>query len=85
MSSTPVPNSSPNATANIITAIGHAFKTQTGDPVSSERIAQLLTQHMNQLSELAKQGKLNQQQIMQVRSPLCSLFLYMMLGYLLMS
>ncbi|KAI0916414.1 hypothetical protein AcW1_008855 [Taiwanofungus camphoratus] len=41
--------------------------TQTGDPVSSERIAQLLTQHMNQLSELAKQGKLNQQQIMQLK------------------
>lgn len=58
------PNNS-NA-ANIITAIGNAFKTQTGDPVSSDRIAQLLIQNMGQLGELAKQGKLNQHQIMQV-------------------
>ena len=52
--------------ANIITALGAAFKTQNGDPLPGERIAQLLLQNMPQLSELAKQGKLNQQQIIQV-------------------
>ena len=55
-----------NQAANIITALGNAFKSQTGDPLSGERIAQLLLQNMGQLGELAKQGKLNQQQIMQV-------------------
>ena len=52
--------------ANIITALGAAFKTQNGDPLPGERIAQLLLPNMPQLSELAKQGKLNQQQIIQV-------------------
>lgn len=55
---------------NIITALGAAFKSQTGDPLPGEKIAQLLLQNMNQLGELAKQGKLNHQQIMQV----CPLF-----------
>lgn len=60
----------PNANANnIITALGNAFKTQNGDSLPGERIAQLLIQNMSQLSELMKQGKLNQQQIMQVRLP----------------
>ncbi|KAK7692499.1 hypothetical protein QCA50_004125 [Cerrena zonata] len=53
--------------ANIITALGAAFKTQNGDPLPGERIAQLLLQNMSQLSELAKQGKLNQQQILQLK------------------
>jgi hypothetical protein len=34
----------------------------------NERLAAVLIQNMNQLNDLAKQGKLNQQQIMQVRS-----------------
>ena len=59
---------STNAT-NIITALGAAFKNQTGDPLSGEKIAQLLLQNMPQLGELCKQGKLNQAQIMQVRGP----------------
>ena len=54
-------------TTNIITALGNAFKSQTGDPLSGEHIAQLLIQNMSQLGELAKQGKLTQQQIQQVR------------------
>jgi len=54
-------------TANIITALSTAFKAQNGDPLPGERIAQLLIQNMGQLSELAKQGKLNQQQIMQLK------------------
>lgn len=56
-----------NGTASIITALGSAFKSQTGEPLSGDKIAQLLLQNMPQLGELAKQGKLNQQQIMQVR------------------
>ena len=58
--------STPNQAASIITALGNAFKTQTGDPLPGDRIAQLLLQNMGPLGELAKQGKLNQQQIMQV-------------------
>ena len=66
-SQVPVASASNGAGANnIITALGAAFKSQTGDPLSGERIAQLLLQNMNQLGELAKQGKLNQHQIMQV-------------------
>ncbi|KAL4246176.1 TAF12 family protein [Abortiporus biennis] len=52
---------------SIIAALGAAFKNQHGDPVSGERIAQLLLQNMSQLGELMKQGKLNQQQIMQLK------------------
>ncbi|KAH9942408.1 transcription initiation factor TFIID subunit A-domain-containing protein [Epithele typhae] len=52
---------------NIITALGNAFKSQTGDPLSGEHIAQLLIANMNQLGELAKQGKLTQQQIVQLK------------------
>lgn len=61
------PNGNGIGAGNIITALGAAFKSQTGDPLSGEKIAQLLLQNMNQLGELAKQGKLNHQQIMQVR------------------
>ena len=60
------PQAAPTAgTASIISALSTAFKAQNGDPLPGERIAQLLLQNMSQLSELAKQGKLNQQQIMQ--------------------
>ncbi|KAI0692023.1 transcription initiation factor TFIID subunit A-domain-containing protein [Cerioporus squamosus] len=71
MATNPPPNpgqaSTSQQTANIITALGNAFKSQTGDPLSGEHIAQLLIQNMSQLGELAKQGKLSQQQINQVR------------------
>lgn len=66
------PPSNASSTTNIITALGAAFRNQTGDPLSGEKIAQLLLQNMSQLGELCKQGKLNQAQIMQVR-PLGSL------------
>jgi len=63
-------------TANIITALGNAFKDPSGASMSNDRLAAVLLQNMNQLNELAKQGKLNQQQIMQVRhdtyTKLCS-------------
>ncbi|KAF9237566.1 transcription initiation factor TFIID subunit A-domain-containing protein [Melanogaster broomeanus] len=57
----------PQNPANIITALGNAFKSQNGEPVPSERIAQLLAQNMGQLGELARQGKLNAQQIQQLK------------------
>ena len=52
--------------ANIITALGNAFKDPSGATMSNDRLAAVLLQNMNQLTDLAKQGKLNQQQIMQV-------------------
>ena len=61
-------SSSVNNTANIITALGNAFKDPSGAALPNERLAAVLLQNMNQLNDLAKQGKLNQQQIMQVRS-----------------
>jgi hypothetical protein len=60
-------NSSSVNTANIITALGNAFKDPSGVALPNERLAAVLSQNMHQLNELAKQGKLNQQQIMQVR------------------
>ncbi|TFK53723.1 hypothetical protein OE88DRAFT_1626515 [Heliocybe sulcata] len=51
---------------NIVAALGHAFKSHTGEPLSNDKIAQLLLANMPQLGELAKQGKLNQAQILQV-------------------
>jgi transcription initiation factor TFIID subunit 12 len=62
----PASTQAPNA-ASIITALGNAFKSQTGDPMSGERIAQLLIANMGQLGELAKQGKLNHNQILQLK------------------
>ncbi|KAF8482953.1 transcription initiation factor TFIID subunit A-domain-containing protein [Russula ochroleuca] len=54
-------------TANIITALGNAFKDPSGAALANDRLAAVLIQNMNQLNDLAKQGKLNQQQIMQLR------------------
>ena len=53
--------------ANIITALGNAFKNQNRESITGERIAQLLAQNMSQLGDLARQGKLNARQIQQVR------------------
>ncbi|KAI0755891.1 transcription initiation factor TFIID subunit A-domain-containing protein [Irpex lacteus] len=70
-SQTPAPSAStaPNGqnNSNIIQALGQVFKAQTGDDLSGERIAQLLLQNMSHLGELAKQGKLNQSQIAQLK------------------
>ncbi|KAI0744145.1 transcription initiation factor TFIID subunit A-domain-containing protein [Daedaleopsis nitida] len=69
MASNPPPNpSTAPQTANIITALGNAFKSQSGEPLPGEHIAQLLIANMSQLGELAKQGKLSQQQIAQLKS-----------------
>ncbi|CDO77103.1 hypothetical protein BN946_scf184501.g8 [Trametes cinnabarina] len=58
---------SSQAQPTIIAALGNAFKSHTGDPLSGEHIAQLLIANMSQLGELAKQGKLTQQQIVQLK------------------
>ena len=50
--------------ANIITALGYAFKDPSGATLPNERLATILIQYVNQLNDLDKQGKLNQQQIM---------------------
>jgi len=65
-------NGSSANTANIITALGNAFKDPSGASMSNDRLAAVLLQNMNQLNDLAKQGKLNQQQIMQVRRDTCT-------------
>ena len=62
-------NGSSVNTASIITALGNAFKDPSGAALPNDRLATVLIQNMNQLNDLAKQGKLNQQQIMQVRVP----------------
>jgi transcription initiation factor TFIID subunit 12 len=62
------PTSSQAQAASIITAIGNAFKSKTGDPLPGDQIAQMLLQNMGQLGQLAKEGKLNQQQIQSVSS-----------------
>jgi transcription initiation factor TFIID subunit 12 len=59
-------NVQPANAASIITALGNAFKSQSGEPMPAEKIAQLLVANMSQLGELTKQGKLNQSQILQV-------------------
>jgi hypothetical protein len=50
---------------NILTAI-QSLKGPNGEQYSNQQLAALLQQSMPQLGELAKQGKLNAQQIMQV-------------------
>ncbi|KAI0349096.1 hypothetical protein OH77DRAFT_1415560 [Trametes cingulata] len=58
---------SSQAQRNIIAALGNAFKSQIGNPLSGEHIAQLLIANMDQLGKLAKQGKLTQRQIVQLK------------------
>ena len=68
---TPQPQQNPQqmpAAANIISALGQALKSQTGEPLHNDKIAHLLLQNMTQLSELARMGKLNKTQIEQVDS-----------------
>jgi transcription initiation factor TFIID subunit 12 len=57
----------PNVHTNgIIQALGSAFKTQTGGALDNVQIARLLQANIGQLGQLAKDGKLSQQQILQV-------------------
>ena len=61
-----------SSTNNIIAALSTAFKTSTGENLQHDKIAQLLLQNMDQISELAKQGRLSQAQIEQVRAQIIS-------------
>ena len=54
--------------ANIISALGKAFKGQNGAPLTGDQLAQWLHQNMAQLSMLVKEGKLTQSQIFAVRN-----------------
>lgn len=47
----------------VIKALGHILKSQTGEPMTNEKISNLLIQNM---ASLVQQGKLTQAQIMQV-------------------
>ena len=48
---------------DVIKALGHILKSQTGEPMTNEKISNLLIQNM---ASLVQQGKLTQAQIMQV-------------------
>lgn len=48
---------------DMIGVLGNLLKSQTGEQVSNERMAQILLSNM---TTLVKQGKLNQSQILQV-------------------
>jgi transcription initiation factor TFIID subunit 12 len=66
--STPNTAQASNAHANgIIAALGNAFKSQTGDALNNAQIAKLLQSNIGQLSQLAKEGKLSHQQILQLK------------------
>jgi len=57
-----------NEAANIISALGKAFKGQNGAPLTGDQLAQWLHQNMAQLGMLVKEGKLTQGQILAVRN-----------------
>ena len=57
-----------NDAANIISALGKAFKGQNGAPLTGDQLAQWLHQNMAQLGMLVKEGKLTQGQILAVRN-----------------
>lgn len=66
-----------NAPANIIAALSTAFRSSTGESLQNDKIAALLMQNMEQISELAKQGRLTQAQIQQARCSLCLVVVYL--------
>ena len=76
-SSNPVANApastdSPAVAQNdMIKALGNIVKSQTGEPISNEKISQLLLANM---ATLVQQGKLTQRQIIQVRCVLRHVF-----------
>ncbi|KAJ8518133.1 hypothetical protein ONZ45_g4750 [Pleurotus djamor] len=55
-----------NASAvNIVQALSSLLRSRTGEPVANEQITQALISNMSYLHELAKNGKLDQNQILQ--------------------
>ena len=53
--------------SQVTAALEKVFRTPTGDPMSGAQIARLLTNNMDKLEELVRQGRLTQEQIIQVR------------------
>ncbi|PPQ79498.1 hypothetical protein CVT25_003380 [Psilocybe cyanescens] len=72
MSANPNPAAGPSSgtvqpdqqSADVIKALGNIIKTQTGEPITNERISTLLLQNM---AQLVQQGKLTQRQIIQLK------------------
>lgn len=62
------PQAKPDDAANIISALGKAFKGQNGAPLTGDQLALWLHQNMAQLGVLVKEGKLSQGQILAVRN-----------------
>lgn len=52
------------STTDVIGVLGNLLKSHTGEPMSNERVAQLLLSNM---ANLVRQGKLTQQQILQLK------------------
>jgi transcription initiation factor TFIID subunit 12 len=64
MANAPASTDSPAVAQNdMIKALGNIVKSQTGEPISNEKISQLLLANM---ATLVQQGKLTQKQIIQV-------------------
>lgn len=59
----PATTADASGTSDVIGVLGALLKNQTGENVSNDRVAQLLLTNM---ATLIKQGKLTQQQILQV-------------------
>ncbi|KAI0032103.1 AFG1-like ATPase-domain-containing protein [Vararia minispora EC-137] len=51
----------------IIAALGQSFKGPNGEALPNDRIAQMLTDNMGQLNDLAKQGKISLEQIQHLK------------------
>ncbi|KAH9482495.1 Transcription initiation factor TFIID subunit 12 [Psilocybe cubensis] len=72
MSANPNPTAGPSSgtvqpdqqSVEVIKALGNIIKTQTGEPITNERISTLLLQNM---AQLVQQGKLTQRQIIQLK------------------
>lgn len=63
VAATPAPATEGPPPVDMIGVLGNLLKSQTGEQLSNERMAQILLSNM---ATLVKQGKLNQNQIMQV-------------------
>jgi len=63
--STPSTTTTSNdSTAEVVKAIGNILKSQSGEPVTNEKISTILLQNM---ATLVQQGKLTTKQILQVK------------------
>jgi transcription initiation factor TFIID subunit 12 len=58
--------SSESSSSAIIAALGQSFKGPNGESLPNDKIAQMLTDNMGQLNDLAKVGKISLEQIQHV-------------------